>query len=215
MAEELRRQVASVCDNLLSAVNRLESQHASGTPPASSSSASSTSLTPAAPPSTTEFRRLFNFGDRDSSSSSQAGKRKRSAWKSSKATKMKKLKMWTHTFVCLSDPGQSEPPDHRLRALLQLAGLGENRFPVFLYGEADELQEELFSHYPKLAEGGGYEFLRQGDCGRELEVIPVPPEGYSVQYLKGITHAARLYIRPLQRTLDTSSRQVRYRYSYV
>lgn len=39
---------------------------------------------------------------------------------------------------------------------------------------------------------------------RELDVIPIPSEGYSVEYLKGIVHSARIYIRPLQKCLEMS-----------
>ena len=64
------------------------------------------------------------------------------------------------------------------RAQLQLAGLG-----VFLYGSSDEIYDELIDNYPKLAGGGEYDLLRQ-DATRQLDVIPIPPGGYSVEYIR-------------------------------
>ena len=34
-----------------------------------------------------------------------------------------------------------------------------------------------------------------------LEVVPVPPSGYNVQYLKSILSQAKAYVRPIQKHL--------------
>ena len=199
MAEDLRKQVSSIYTSLLSAVEKLEKnvgpgEHSSGSTPSSSFVPVSS---PAAPTSSTsEFRSLFNYN-----TGSLLGKRKNRM----PGSKKKKLKTWTHTFVCLSDPAQDEPPNAKLRAELQLAGLGEKRFALFLYGGADELHDELIEQYPKLADAGGYELLRLEN--KEMNPIPIPPEGYSVEYLKGIIHTACVYIRPLQKCLKLSPSQ--------
>ena len=56
--------------------------------------------------------------------------------------------------------------------------------------------------FPKLANGGGYELLRLGDM-KTLEIISEPASGYSVEYLKSVVSSAKIYIRPLQKNLDT------------
>ena len=63
---------------------------------------------------------------------------------------------------------------------------------------------DLVWPYPKLAGGGGYELLRQ-DATRQLDVIPIPPGGYSVEYIKNVVHSAKVYIRPLQKSLDMTA----------
>lgn len=72
---------------------------------------------------------------------------------------------------------------------------------------AEELREEFLVHFPKLAEEGGYELLRMGDA-RNLEVIAEPTDGYSVEYLKSVVSSAKIYVRPLQRDLDTDQGMV-------
>lgn len=67
---------------------------------------------------------------------------------------------------------------------------------------AEELREEFLVHFPKLAEEGGYELLRMRDA-IYLEVI-----GYSVEYLKSVVSSAKIYVRPLQRDLDTDQSMV-------
>lgn len=141
-----------------------------------------------------ELKKLFHY--------SQSNKRKLST--KAQSSKKKKLKMWSHLFVCLSSPTDESPPDTTLRAELQIAGLGEKKVSLFLYGGSDEIYDELIDAYPKLSGGGGYELLRQGQ-GRQLDVIPIPSGGYSIEYLKSVVHSAKIYIRPLQKSLDTSA----------
>ena len=54
----------------------------------------------------------------------------------------------------------------------------------FEFGDADNLDHELVTAFPKLKDCGGYELLRVVDKNRLLEVIPVPPDGYTAKYLK-------------------------------
>ena len=93
-------------------------------------------------------------------------------------------------------------PDPAERELLKRAGLGEKRFPIEVHSEAQELYQEFLYHYPKLADGGGYELLRMND-GRSLDVITEPSNGYSVEFFKSVVSSAKIYIRPLQMSLDT------------
>lgn len=69
-------------------------------------------------------------------------------------------------------------------------------------GDADDINFELTDAFPKLKEGGGFELLRVIERGRMLEVIPVPPDGYTVPYLKDVVQQAKVYIRPIQRSLS-------------
>ena len=114
---------------------------------------------------------------------------------------MKKLKTWSQTFICLSCPDQNEPPDSKTRAKLQPAGLGAKRLSLFQDGDPEELHEELVQQYPKLSSGGGYELLH-ASSNRKLEIIPVPQEGCSVNFLRSVVHRAKVYVRPIQRDLD-------------
>lgn len=71
----------------------------------------------------------------------------------------------------------------------------------------EEFKEFLFSAFPKLREGRGFELLKI--CGttrsRNLVLIPCPNEGYHVRHLKDpqsqIGHAT-IFIRPLQRNIS-------------
>ena len=96
-------------------------------------------------------------------------------------------------------------PDQQSKAKLSLAGLGDKKISIFLYGDAEDIDYEFNSKYPKLAEGGGYELLRCSDKGgRELVAIDMPIAGYTPQFLKSVVSSAKIYIRPLQKDLDLS-----------
>ena len=79
----------------------------------------------------------------------------------------------------------------------------KKRVSVFAYGTSSELQDDLFRGFPKLSRGGGYEFLCAPETGsRELLVIEMPHDGYSVEYLQAVVKSAKIYIHPLQRDID-------------
>ena len=125
-----------------------------------------------------ELSRLFSWSSRKSA------KRTKGTNVGSSTSKKKKLKTWTHTFVCLAETTHKYIPDMAERTALKLAGLGEKKFGVFAYANGSELQEELLREFPKLAAAGGYELLRAHESGgRELILIDIPHGGYSVEYL--------------------------------
>ena len=114
-------------------------------------------------------------------------------------------KQWTHTFVCMADASADEVPSMNIRMELKLAGLGEKRFPVHLYGDPESLDIALKSQFPPLADTGGYDLLiTVRETGKGLNVIPCPPEGYCAEYLKSVVGNSKIFIRPLQKSLQTS-----------
>ena len=62
----------------------------------------------------------------------------------------------------------------------------------------------LEESYPKLKESGGFEILRRGPSPSELTLIPPPPSGYTVKFLRdsaGLGQAIA-FVRPLQCNLS-------------
>ena len=147
-----------------------------------------------------ELRSLFNWTSR---STTGTGKRRKTGSAAVGKSKKKKIPTWSHTYVCLAQPDDDTVPDSRDRATLKLAGLGEKRFPIDVYSTGQEFYDELLFQYPKLKEGGGFELLRVPEGGgKDLEVIKVPDGGYNVEFLRAVVHSARIFIRPLQKSLD-------------
>ena len=94
-------------------------------------------------------------------------------------------------------------PDPGKKAELALAGLGEKKCSLFLYGCAKKMRDELVDIFPKLAKAGGFELLRGSDKGsKDLVPIEIPKTGYTPEYLKAVVSSAKVYIRPLQNNLD-------------
>ena len=72
-----------------------------------------------------------------------------------------------------------------------------------MHSTSQEVYSELIFQFPKLADGGGFEMLRvPEEGGKELEVIPVQADGYSVEYLRAVITTAKIFIQPLQCDLD-------------
>ena len=111
---------------------------------------------------------------------------------------------WGHSWVCLALKDAKWTPTPRDRAGLREIGLGEKRIRIPLQSSASQVHEILLQEFPKLEEGGGYEICRTHVGSRELNVIPCPPDGYTQSFLSIEAGQARLYIRPLQRDLDTT-----------
>ena len=131
------------------------------------------------------------------------GKRRSSSYKKG-GSKKKKLPTWSHTFVCLASKEQDVVPDSQVRAALLLAGLGEKKITFDEYCNHQEISSELVFQYSKLANAGGFELLRVPEGGgKALQEIATPRSGYTVPYLRAVVHHAVVYIRPLQRNLNT------------
>ena len=124
--------------------------------------------------------------------------------------KKKKVPTWTHMFVCLSNTNQEEVPGSDERASLQLAGLGEKRVTLNAYSEMEDIYEELMFQFPKLRNAGGFELLRVPEgAGKLLQIIASPESGYTVSYLRAVVHHAKIYIRPMQKSLCTEPQECR------
>lgn len=112
----------------------------------------------------------------------------------------KKVAIWSHDFVCLARTGQTKTPSAVETAKLMGAGLGRKQLTFIECEDSSDLHEELLSCFPALREAGGYELLRVSVSGRsdELEVVPIPHQGYTASYLKEVARQPKIYIRPLQ-----------------
>ncbi len=96
-------------------------------------------------------------------------------------------------------------PDSAERESLQAAGLGEEKICFLEDGDSWEVNHTLEDKFPKLYGCGGYELLRCSEGGgKALQPIAMPRSGYTVKYLRAVVHHAKIYIRPLQRSLEVN-----------
>lgn len=94
------------------------------------------------------------------------------------------------------------------QSTLRSAGLSEKI--IMLPNDAGhaDVREILIESYPQLADAGGFELLKSSSHSRLLEVLTLPSGGYSAKYIKECARQARIYIRPIQASLDTSTIKV-------
>ena len=114
--------------------------------------------------------------------------------------------VWKHKFVCLAFHDQSRIPttDCEKDTLLE-AGLGEKEIEFDdLNIDAEEFRDLLISHYPRLSEGGGFQFHKCSPNSRKLEQLSSTTLS-SPAMLKSRVGNARTYIRPMQRDLDITA----------
>ncbi|CAB4009770.1 Hypothetical predicted protein [Paramuricea clavata] len=85
---------------------------------------------------------------------------------------------------------------------MALGGLGEKTITFAKGGNSEHVHEKILEAYPFLANVGGYQILRTGECGnRQLIMLPIPPGGYTVAFLKSTLASAKGYIRPFQKEI--------------
>ena len=83
---------------------------------------------------------------------------------------------------------------HAISELIR-AGLGLQQLSFYLHGDSLDFYEDIACAYPKLKSGGGLELLRSCEGNsKQLAIIPPPPAGYTVLYLKSIMGHAKVYI---------------------
>ena len=113
---------------------------------------------------------------------------------------------WSRSFVCMATAGQQTPPSTSERIDLSLNGLGEKKLSFPKEGNSAEVHETILVAFPVLGEG--YEILRAGEGrSKQLLLIPMPPNGFSVSYLQSVLGQAKGYLRPLQRDIVMETRQ--------
>ena len=90
------------------------------------------------------------------------------------------------------------------RKLLLEAGLGEKKltFPN-IDCSAEEYRDELLQAFPKLTEAGGFEIMRCISNSRVLEQVS-PSALLSPRATLERVGRSRVYLRPIQKDLDTS-----------
>lgn len=68
--------------------------------------------------------------------------------------------------------------------------------------EGEDVLTKIQAVYPQLASRGGYEYMRVDKSKRKLLEIPPSINGFTAEYLKTTINNGKLYLRPIQRSLD-------------
>ena len=106
-------------------------------------------------------------------------------------------------MVCLSSPVDSRVPTSAgAKEVLVEAGLGEKKVVIpDMNCSNDEFMSVIERHFPKLSGCGGYELLRCVANTKDLDTISTSVSR-SPRMLKAIIGNGRVFIRPIQQTLD-------------
>ena len=110
---------------------------------------------------------------------------------------------WKHRFVCLARRDQLKIPttDIEKDDLLE-AGLGEKCVEFSsLDIDGEQFRDKLYSEFPKLREGGGFQMCQCLPNSRQLEVLTSVTHALP-SILKERVGNARTYLRPLQKDLS-------------
>ena len=195
MAERRDRAIQLINEAAREAVNILftETTIEQNTCSTSTSTATSTSTSrPNVNRTLTELPKLFPIFRRSSNSNSPR-------WK------LYKIKdTWTHQFMCLSDKDQETIPSREEKYRLNNVGLREKKV-VFSdkRGSWEHVKSVLENDFPKLKDvNGAFEIVRSSGNRRSLDLVSIPPMGYTVPFLKETLGQAMGYIRPVQKNLD-------------
>ena len=110
---------------------------------------------------------------------------------------------WTHKFFLLANSSSRQVPTTREKIDHGLAGLGDRDVVFEKDGNCEHVEKKLLESYPALKGCGGFEIMRTlAGSSKLLEVLPVPPGGYTVPYLKSVVLQAKAYMRPIQKDLS-------------
>ncbi len=154
-----------------------------------------------------EHRKLFGFKPSTSLSSFNCGrpnaKRQRTEKRSSGKIFVPVRNTWTHKFFLFSSNTSRQVPTSREKVQHRLAGLGDRDVVFDKDGNSEHIEKKPQESYPVLNGCGGFEIMRtiSGSC-KILEIVPVPPRGYNVPYLKSVLSQPKAYIRPIQKHLS-------------
>ncbi|WAQ95694.1 G2E3-like protein [Mya arenaria] len=117
---------------------------------------------------------------------------------------------WTHRFCVLGKTSDNVAPTREEKDRLYKANLGEKKISFEKNDDATYLKSQLEEQYPKLSGIGGFELLRTQARSRcDLEVISVPPGGYTVNFLSNQSNLGQAvcYIRPIQNNLSLEGQE--------
>lgn len=107
--------------------------------------------------------------------------------------------VFTITAVCLSNCGQETAPSAEEKMTLNSAMLGEKRLSLGLENDAFLVHDVLIRHFPMLQETG-YEMMRISSH-RKLTSLRVPNDCLSAGNIRSALGQAKLYLRPLKKSL--------------
>ena len=88
--------------------------------------------------------------------------------------------------------------------MLCSACLGTKKLSLSQHSNSEDVNHYILEAYLQLHSAGGYELLR-ATADHVLDVIPIPPDGYSAPYLKEVVQQAKIYIRPIQKDSPPAS----------
>ena len=150
-----------------------------------------------------EQRRNFEPYPRPCSSHGTRGRRPRVSGVSGG----KRAKPWSATFVCIADRNQSYVPSSvELKEALVQAGLGVKSVEIDEEASEEEFRRELLRVFLKLEKAGGFELMRCLPNCRQLQPISFAVSR-SPKLLRSVIGKSRIYIRPIQKSLDISSHE--------
>lgn len=124
-----------------------------------------------------------------------------------------KKRTWTANFVCLSDRLTNKVPSSAEKQVLQKAGLGSKKIKFDVDDDEKIVIEKItcaelddktgdVCGFPKLKNGGGFEFMH---CVANCRTLSVIECASSVKELKAnIGGQSKIYLRPIQRNLSTT-----------
>ncbi|XP_055075368.2 uncharacterized protein [Misgurnus anguillicaudatus] len=125
----------------------------------------------------------------------------------SHCTTAKRRSSYTRSYFCLDSIDQIMVPTKVEKEKLYAAGLGEKKLTFFGdENSAEEFKCHILTAYPKLNSCGGFELLRLSGMTRskKLSVMPCPNTGYTIKSIKDHNKSAIIYIRPMQKDIDTT-----------
>ena len=109
---------------------------------------------------------------------------------------------WTHKVVGLDDTGQDSVPSATQKYELSNGGLGEKKVVFKLDCDWSHIKDKMLDAFPPLKDEGGIELLRcDGPYSKVLRVI-------KSKHLKGVASLkqhvgqAKIYVRPLQSSIN-------------
>ena len=150
-----------------------------------------------------EHRRLFG----------SSGKRPSDGVPASQSRKKAKSVAWTHKFVCLSSTSiETTLKTAAAKILHENVGLGEKKLTISnIDFRSSDFHAELIEAFPKLKDGGGFEFLKCLPNKRDLELVSAT----TPRQLKRLVGNSKVYIRPIQRNLSLDAAEPEAEYEKI